>query len=134
MEVIFNITKGDESREYSLDTKTTFDEFKKKIIHDFALPVKYIDIEFLLERPIRTLGKFNLEPGILPRPLDIHSFEHFGLDGRNINATFTEVDNYTPLQNKRGIVKLRNRSSDNIKYAFNEDTYDLQSNSDFPTL
>ena len=46
--VIFNIKKGDKCKEYNLDIHTTIEDLKNKIISDFSLPVKYIDIEFLL--------------------------------------------------------------------------------------
>ena len=39
-------------------------------------------------------GKFNLEPGILPRTLDMYSFDCFGIEGKTINASFNEITDY----------------------------------------
>lgn len=129
---VINVTKEDVKKEYSLPINTTIEELKNKIISDFELSVKYIDIDFLLERPIRTLGLFNVEPGILARPLDMYPLERFGLAGRNVTITFNEVDNYTPFKNNRGKIKLRRNIED--KKETNTPNFNLESETDFPTL
>ena len=129
---LINVTKGDVTKEYSFPINTTIEELKTKIISDFKLSVKYIDIDFLLDRPIRTLGLFNVEPGILPRTLDMYSLERFGLAERKVTITFTEVANYIPFKNNRGKVKL-SRMVDGRKED-NTANYNLDSERDFPTL
>lgn len=129
---VIYVTKEDVKKEYSLPINTTIEELKNKIISDFKLSVKYIDIDFLLDRPIRTLGLFNVEPGILARPLDMYPLERFGLAGRKVTITFTEVDNYTPFKNNRGKIKLSRRVES--KKESNTPTFNLESETDFPTL
>ena len=129
---VINVTKEDVKKEYSLPINTTIEELKNKIISDFNLSVKYIDIDFLLDRPIRTLGLFNVEPGILARPLDMYPLERFGLAGRNVTITFIEVDNYTPFKNNRGKINLSRRVEH--KKESNAPTFNLESETDFPTL
>lgn len=129
---VINVTKNDITEEYSLPITTTIQELKNKIITDFELSVKYIDIDFLLERPIRTLGLFNVEPGVLARPLDIYPLERFGLKGRNVTITFLEVDNYTPFKNNRGKINLNRKVIE--KKESNTPSFNLDSETDFPTL
>ena len=129
---VINVTKEDVKKEYSLPINTTIEELKNKIISDFKLSVKYIDIDFLLDRPIRTLGLFNVEPGILARPLDMYPLERFGLAGRNVTITFIEVDNYTQFKNNRGKINL-SRKVEHKKESITS-TFNLDSETDFPTL
>lgn len=129
---IINVTKDDMSKEYSLPINITIEELKNKIISDFKLSVKYIDIDFLLDRPIRTLGLFNVEPGILARPLDMYPLERFGLAGRNVTITFNEVDNYVPLKNNRGKIILSRKVED--KKDSSTPNFNLNSDDDFPSL
>lgn len=129
---MFEVTKNEITKQYSIPIKTTFDSFKKEIISDFGLSAKYIDIEFLLDRPIRTLGLFNVEPGVLPRSLDNYPLGRFGLKGRTVNITFQEISDYSPVKHNRGLINLSRRVGDkkeNIEKPFN-----LDSETDFPTL
>ena len=108
--VCFTITKGGTVKEYNLDVSNTIKGLKKKIICDFNTSSNYIDIDFQLERPIRTLGKFNLEPGILPRTLDMYSFDSFGIEGKTINASFNEITDYeSPRARKKELTLKRER-------------------------
>lgn len=129
---MFEVTKNEITKKYSIPIKTTIDAFKKEIISDFGLSAKYIDIEFLLDRPIRTLGLFNVEPGVLPRPLDNYPLERFGLKGRTVNITFQEISDYSPVKNNRGLVNLTRRFGDKKENI--EQTFNLNSETDFPTL
>ena len=129
---MFEVTKNEITKKYSISTKTTIDAFKKEIISDFGLSAKYIDIEFLLDRPIRTLGLFNVEPGVLPRPLDNYPLERFGLKGRTVNITFQEISDYSPVKNNRGLVNLTRKFGDKKENI--EQTFNLNSETDFPTL
>jgi len=70
-------------------------EVKKEIIKQLDLPCKYIDMSFVLDKPMRVLGKFNVEPGKLPRTLDRYVVERFAFKGE-IQVEITEIDNYDP--------------------------------------
>lgn len=131
-EVIFNVTKNEITKKYSFSIKKTVMCLKKEIISDFKLTEKYIDIYFLLDRPIRTLGLFNVEPGILPRTLDNYQLERFGLKGRTVDITFQEISDYTPFEKKRGVINLTRRVGDKKENI--EQTFNLHSEIDFPSL
>ena len=68
----FLINKDDITKEIQCTLEDSISSLKSQIITAFELKCKYIDIDFQLERPIRSLGKFNLESGILPRSLDAY--------------------------------------------------------------
>ena len=121
---------------------------KNKIIQDFDLSCDYIDIDFQLERPIRSLGKFNLESGILPRPLDNYTFDRYGLDGKTVNATFHIVEDYdhkkyskkfSKKYNHINVLKTREEMEidENFEKSYNESkniNFNLNSETDFPSL
>ena len=81
-----------------LDTDTIL-EVKKEIIKQLDLSCKYIDISFVLNKPLRVLGKFNVEPGKLPRTLDRYVVERFAFKDE-IEVEITEIDDYDPSVKK----------------------------------
>ena len=138
--ITFVITKDKYEEKFECDLTDSILSLKKQIIERFKLKHDYIDIDFTIERPIREIGKFNLEKGVIPRTLDLYVFDRYGLDGRTIQATFNEVTDYQPI---------RPRTSNQI--TFNKDmsysefkrsginkqsglTFDLKSDKDFPSL
>ena len=136
--ITFNITKDDITKEIQCTLKDNISSLKETIIKEFNLTCKYIDIDFQLERPIRSLGKFNLESGILPRSLDTYTFDRYGLDGKEVNATFHEVVDYEPKKYDKKFkhvnsMKRRERNGYNPDDD-KEPTFDITSNDDFPSL
>ena len=89
--IVFVISKDDITKNFECSLEDSILSLKKNIIKEFKLKCEYIDIDFQLERPIRSLGKFNLESGVLPRTLDTYTFDRYGLDGRTVNATLTWI-------------------------------------------
>jgi hypothetical protein len=81
-----------------LDTDTIL-AVKKEIIKQLDLSCKYIDISFVLNKPLRVLGKFNVEPGKLPRTLDRYKLERFAFNDV-IPVEIVEVDDYDPTFKK----------------------------------
>ena len=75
--IIFKINKDDINKEIQCTLEDSISSLKKTIIKEFNVTCGYIDIDFQLERPIRSLGKFNLESGILPRSLDTYTFDRY---------------------------------------------------------
>ena len=138
MTTTFTIEKDNKCKEYKLEQDKTIMDLKELIIKDFSLNTEYIDINFILERPIRSLGKFNLEAGELPRTLDMYPLNRFELEGRIINATYNVVDNYTPI--KRSIKPLnisKYKSKDNNVEPADQDEdtpFNINSLDDFPSL
>ena len=132
--ITFTIEKNDKNCDIECTLDDTIYILKKKIIKSFDLQCKYVDIDFKLERPIRSLGKFNLESGILPRSLDNYTFDRYGLDGKNIRATFNEVYDY---DEKKYSMKFKHKPFIKKNYGNNEKdeiSFNLESNEDFPKL
>mgnify|MGYP001182908829 FL=1 len=130
--ITFVITKDEISKTFECTLEESILSLKTKIIQEFNLKCPYVDIDFQLERPIRSLGKFNLESGILPRPLDTYTFDRYGLDGKEVNATFHEVNDY---DNKKYDKKIRHVNlSQKYKQEEEKGPFDLASEDDFPSL
>ena len=141
--ITFVISKGKYEENFECDLTESVLSLKKQIIERFKLKHDYIDIEFTIERPIREIGKFNLEKGKLPRTLDLYTFDRYGLDGRTITATFYEVEDYQPIQ--RFPINRDTSLSFNKDMSYSEfkrsglnkqsaKTFDLKSDIDFPSL
>ena len=139
--ITFVITKDKYEEKFECDLTDSILSLKKQIIERFKLKHDYIDIDFTIERPIREIGKFNLEKGVIPRTLDLYVFDRYGLEGRTIQATFNEVEDYQPIQ-----PRLQNKITFNkdMSYsAFKQSgsnkqksglSFDLKSDKDFPSL
>lgn len=82
-------------RVFVLDESNTMLEAKKIIISELNLKCKYIDIEFCLDRPMRTEGKFNIEPGKASRTFDRYTLNQFAFKDKVIVNIF-EIDDYDP--------------------------------------
>ena len=135
---------------------------KKEIMKQCNVDKPYIDIKYILEKPIRILGKFNVEPGVVPRTLDRYKLERFAFNDV-IQVEIIEVDDYDPSKlnrvalmsggrgrgRGRGPVRgtttntyvapsTRNEStfdhSSNQITMTTEPTFSLESEDDFPTL
>ena len=70
--------------EYEFESSLTLLNVKQHLIKELNLSCKYIDLEFCLERPMRVLGKFNVEPGKVPRPLDKNTLSEFAFKDREV--------------------------------------------------
>ena len=137
--ITFTVNNGDNGEHtFSIETKETVMDLKEKIRNKFNVSAKYIDISFQLDKPIRSLGKFNLEPGVLPRTLDRYSFDRFELEGRTIPTSFKEVEGYT-----QKIIKKKSQSTGSYRPPTSQvksgdvvegPSFDITSNDDFPSL
>lgn len=132
-------------------------EAKKHIIKQLDLSCKYIDINFNLEKPMRVLGKFNVEPGKLARTLDRYPLERFAFKG-SIKLEYEIVEGYDPDKRKPlmsggsrgrggrgrglpgGAYIPPSRSNSTFNHEANqvelklEPQFDLDSQDDFPSL
>ena len=106
---------------------------KKEIIKKFNLNCNYVDIDFILERPIRSLGKFNLESGIIPRSLDKYTFDRYGLDDKEINCKFIEINDYDEKKYNRKFVHKSLIKREKNFYE-EEKSFNIESMDDFPSL
>jgi hypothetical protein len=139
--ITFLITKDNSEKTFECSLEDSILSLKQRIIQDFELTCDYIDIDFQLERPIRSLGKFNLESGILPRPLDNYTFDRYGLDDKTVNATFHEVEDYDHKKytTKFKHVKTMKSQGERGSYELNKDKdkvngFNINSEEDFPSL
>ena len=137
MSTTFNISNGSKCIEYKINEDQNILSLKDNIIRDFSLDTKYIDLNFMLDRPIRCLGKFNLEPGNFPRTLDMYPLNRFDLNDRTINATFTCIDDYIPFKKSDKVLKIsRYNETVNKDESIKEDNieFNIHSFDDFPPL
>ena len=132
----FLINKDDITKGIECSLEDSISSLKTTIIQEFNLKCKYIDIDFQLERPIRSLGKFNLESGILPRSLDAYKFNRYGLDGKEVTATFHEVNDYEPKKYDKKFkhVNIMKRKEEDRTLNDGEPSFDITSENDFPSL
>lgn len=130
-------------------------EAKKHIIQQLDLSCKYIDINFNLDKPMRVLGKFNVEPGKLARTLDRYPLERFAFKN-SVKVDYEMVEGYDPDKKKPLMSGGRGRGSGRglpggayipptrKESTFNheenrvelklEPQFDLDSHDDFPSL
>jgi len=138
--VHFLVSKDGVEKQYECHSSETIQTIKKKIKSDFKVEeTDYLDIEFLLDKPIRSLGKFNLEPGILPRTMDRYELNRFELEGKNLKTTFHVVKGYKEPIIKKNITntsRLFRQPMKNISSgeSFENTSFDINSTLDFPTL
>ena len=134
--ITFIIEHNDSPYTFEIEDKETILELKEKIMKHYNVKSKYIDIDFQLERPIRSLGKFNLESGILPRSLDAYKFNRYGLDGKEVTATFHEVNDYGPKKYDKKFkhVNIMKRKAEDRTLNDGEPSFDITSENDFPSL
>ena len=132
--VIFKVNKEGIVREINIGLDTTIQGLKEEIKNQYNI-TSYIDIDFQINKPMRILGKFNVEPGILPRTFDRYELNKFGING-DINLTFHEIDNYKPFKtNENRILNLKKYniegSGGKVSPGFN---ININSEEDFPKL
>ena len=92
--ITFTIIHDNITKEIQMDDSETFFILKEKIIQQFQCTCNYVDIYIVIDKPIRCLGKFNIDKGLFPRTLDRYPFERYDLEGRNISINFTEINDY----------------------------------------
>ena len=131
---------GDTGKTYEISNENSMLDLKNEIIKQFKIDVKYIDLEFLNEKPIRGFGKMNLEPGILPRTMDKFPLSRYNLEGKEIKCKFVPVEDYLPdIMPKNGnpsslyVPPAMKKNNNNVEKRYVE-KFDLNSMTDFPAL
>lgn len=100
-------------KNYTFDKQTRIIDIKKNILKEFYNDKGYIDINILLEKTKRTFGKFNLDPGLLPRIFDNKTLEDFGLEDFTLNI---KVDSHTNENINSFDKKVSKNINNNSKY------------------
>ena len=129
--VKFTVSKDGVSKEIEISNDSTIEKLKGTIKSEFSIH-NYIDIDFTIDKPMRVLGKFNVEPGILPRTFDRYELDKFGIKDE-IALTFHEVLDYTPFTKVKKEINLKKYSKDKEDNKENP-TFNISSEDDFPKL
>lgn len=82
-------------KQFTFNDTDTILEVKQSLVKQLNLSCKYIDLIFVLDKPLRIMGKFNVEPGKLARTLDRYVLERFAFK-ETIKVEYEEVDGYDP--------------------------------------
>ena len=131
--VNFKVIKDDVVKEFTIEVKTTIEDLKNMIKDEYNI-LSYIDIDFQIEKPMRVLGKFNVEPGILPRTFDRYELNKFGIKGK-IALTFHVVEDYNPRKGNITTLNLNKYSIGGNEERRDEiPGYNINSEEDFPKL
>ena len=141
MNTTLQISYKDEIKTYECNLEDTVINTKKNIIKLFNLDCKYIDIYFKLERPIRYMGKFNLDNGLFLRTFDNYKLNKWHLENKLLKCDIFEINDYE-FETFKPIVKKSNqtnyrppsksiKSGEDINQKIN---YNLNSSDDFPTF
>lgn len=135
--ITFLVTNEEQTIRYECSLSESIEILKNNIKKDFNLGEKYIDIYFDIDKPIRVLGQFNLEPGLSPRTMDRYTFDRYGIDGREINVHFEIVEGYKlPLHVKKKTNLNLSKYSKEITSgeSIERSQFNLESEEDFPSL
>ena len=130
--VKFKVSKEGVCREIDISILSTIENLKDTIKSEFSIS-NYIDIDFTINKPMRVLGKFNVEPGVLPRTFDRYELDKFGIKDE-IALTFHEVLDYTPFTNVKKEINLKRYSKDKEQKQKEKQTFNISSEDDFPKL
>ena len=153
--VLKDSSYDEDGTSYVVDDRKTMLEAKQFIMNELELSCSYIDFDCCLDRPMRIEGKFNIEPGKLSRTFDRYTLNQFAFKDK-LPVKLIEVTDYDPHKPKpkfisggrgrgRGIgmsggVGLshppRSQSTFNTNLTQMDfvDTFDLNSQNDFPAL
>lgn len=134
------ISHNNDNKIIKLDISRTLLDLKKHIIIEFNLKCKYIDLNFRNETPIRGMGKFNLEKGIILRTFDNYKLERWNLDNKEIQCEIIEIDDYEIQEKITFTKKITSKSYKPPSYeiksgeSYTEQSFNIDSESDFPSL
>ena len=131
--VNFKVNKDGVIKDFTLEPKLTIEDLKNTIKEEYDIS-SYIDIVFQIEKPMRVLGKFNVEPGNLARTFDRYELNKFGINLECIDLTFNEDKCYKPprIQNRR--LDLNKYTVGEVGKVKNSDVFNINSEKDFPSL
>ena len=134
--ITFIVQTDNDDKTFKCNITETLLNLKNKIIKEYNLDCKYIDIISNVERPIRSLGKFNFDKGLLPVTLDNYPFDRYDLDDRTIHLTFKKNKEYIPIIKKKiGNIEGTYIPPNQRDQRENTDIkYDLDNEDDFPPL
>ena len=105
-------------KEIDMDLNQNFKSLKNIIINTFNLKCKNIDLFLNTDKPLRGIGKYTLEKGIIHRSMDNYTMDYFNIDGKTLHLDFLELkeDYNTTPKKKIKIKKSFIKKENNINY------------------
>ena len=143
MTIKFIVQRKDENEEgieIIMNNESFIKDLKYEIIKKFNLKCQCIDIYLKTERPIRGMGKYTLEEGIIQRAMDNYKMEKFNIENKTLLINFIELEENYVSQNKQRSAtnkgkyippKLREK---NIEPTKKEIQINLNDMNEFPPL
>ena len=93
--ILFIVTHNNDNVEIIMNNEETVLDLKKKIIKSLNLECQMIDLFIKTDIPIRGMGKYTLENGIIPRTMDYYKMNQFNLENKKIELELNELkENY----------------------------------------
>jgi hypothetical protein len=122
-------------KEFKFNTTDKISDVKDTLIKELNLTAEYIDLIFLVERPIRTMGCFNIEKGEMSQVMDQYELSRFGLkDNMTLNIGYKVVDNYKPYKAPIKPRQFNLHKKEGYRVVPQEAIFKLDSEDDFPSL
>ena len=141
MGVKFIVKKENNEKEIHLDSTNTVADLKKKIIEEYQLTCKCVDIYLQLEVPIRGMGKYTLEKGLVQRAMDIYSMDKFNVEDKTLLVEFKELEEEYTVKRKefktsggKYLPPSRMRQMHDSHQKVKEKTIDINDINEFPPL
>ena len=140
--ITFQVSHGDDTVTFEMEPEKTIEDVKKVVMDKFKIENKNVDLELCLDKPIRSLGKFNVEPGMIPRTMDRYQLHRYEMDGRTISCNVHLVDKHIvsgPIRKKRqsflhSCLKTSTFDCNAEQQSCDPKTFDINNEDDFPSL
>ena len=78
------LIKGKDDLEIELSIDNTILDLKREIINKYKLKCNAIDVYVDLEVPLRGMGKYTLEKGIIQRAMDNYPLNKFNVENKSL--------------------------------------------------
>ena len=141
MGVKFIVKQGNNEKEINLDHTNTVADLKSKIIDEYQLKCKCVDIYLQLEVPIRGMGKYTLEKGLVQRSMDSYSMDKFNVENKTLLVEFKELQEEYMVKKKefkpsggKYVPPSRMRRTLDSNQKVKEKTIDINDVNEFPPL
>ena len=141
MGIKFIVKQENNEKEINLDSTNTVADLKRKIIEEYQLKCKCVDIYLQLEVPIRGMGKYTLEKGLLQRSMDVYSMDKFNVENKTLLVEFKELEEEYTVKRKefkpsggKYVPPSRMRQKHDPHPKVKEKTIDINDINEFPPL
>ena len=132
--ITFKLSYNNKAYTFTCELNDTILVLKNKIIEALDLQTKYIDLYYIVDKPIRGMGKFTIENGISPRTMDNNMFTNYNLDNKVLEVSFVIVDDYNIIQKDKKLLNLGKYKPKSIESTSKHQIFNLDSDNDFPPL